>query len=335
MIGVVIFCGVKPCIEFWKTGLIEQRDYLGWDDRVSVCLDNLAWLRERLGRKSEAEHEQDGSKTVRGEPPKNGFDGSLTLPGKRRSCLNRHFHPKLSLRWDGGFIGISGVKAAYNDFQEFPGAAGESVDLGGVRGPLDQRRKDVFATKRHGQTGERDGLKELVVIDFTEPGPAILILWEIPMIFDAETPDFFGARLNVRDWIQVQVVHDVSGVIVDFHAFIRNFTDNISARSAGSGIAAMLFDDQQNTVITGDRSQFPKSFDPYRTTAAFRMAEGENLGNPRCGGLANPVRQDFKGIFGFRIDSRKHHQRSQSSIPASHTEFFRRARRSFRLKNRK
>jgi hypothetical protein len=44
-------------------------------------------------------------------------------------------------------------------------------------------------------------MKESVVVDFAEPRPAVLILWPVAVILDAETSNFLGAFLDVGNGV--------------------------------------------------------------------------------------------------------------------------------------
>src|SRR5262249_28247434 len=133
-----------------------------------------------------------------------------------------------------------GLESADYHFQELTCPPGQRVDALRVVRPGNHGGEDVFAAQGHRQTGKGHGFEQPVMVDFAETGSAILIPRKVAVILDAEAPKFRGAFLDVGNGIDVEVIHDIAGIVVDLDAVVRNFADDLGAGLAGSGVSAVL-----------------------------------------------------------------------------------------------
>ena len=95
------------------------------------------------------------------------------------------------------------------------------------------------------------------MVDLAEAGAAVLVLGEVAVVLDAEAADLVGARLDVGDRVDVEVVHHVAGVVVDLDPLVGDLADDRGAGGAGAGLAAVLLDDDRHAVVAGDRAELP------------------------------------------------------------------------------
>ncbi len=154
------------------------------------------------------------------------------------------------------------------------------------------------------------------MVDLAEAGAAVLVLRPVAMILHAEAADLASTLADVGDRIEVQIVHHVPGVVVDVYAGVVHFANDLGAGFAGSGRAAVLFDDDQHSVVASDRAEGFESLDPHRAVATLRMSEGQHLADPRRRGLLDPLSQHLQPARMLRIDRGEHHHRFQSEIAA-------------------
>ena len=105
------------------------------------------------------------------------------------------------------------------------------------------------------------------------------------MVFDAEAADRFGTRLDVieRVHLAARVVHHVAGVVVDLNVRVGDFADDLASQLARF---AVLFDDDQYSVIAGDRAELLESFDPDFSIRSLCMTERQSALCPD--GFYNP-----------------------------------------------
>ena len=165
------------------------------------------------------------------------------------------------------------------------------------------------------------------MVDLAEPRSAVLIFRPVSMIFHAEAVNDVGTFLNVRNWIDVVVVHDVSCVVVDSHACVVNFTNDLGTRFACTCRSTMLLHHDQHSVVPSDRSELLESFDPEFTTTTFRMSECQNLPDARRRCLFDPLSQHANPVICFRINGREHHDWLKAEVTALHSQILRLLRR--------
>ena len=141
--------------------------------------------------------------------------------------------------------------------------------------------RDVLAAQRHRPPGERDRVQQLVMVDLAEAGAAILVLRQVAVVLDAEAAHLVGARSDVRDRIDVEVIHHVAGVVVDLDVVVADLAGDLGAGRAGAGLAAVLLDDDQHAVVAGHRAQFLEALDPELAVAALGVAERQHVRHAR------------------------------------------------------
>jgi hypothetical protein len=100
------------------------------------------------------------------------------------------------------------------------------------------------------------------VVDLAKTGAAILIQRPIAMILHAKAVNHICALPDVRNWVNIQIVHHIAGVIVHFDPFIIHFPHDLRTRFAGSGRTTMLLDHQQDSVIARDWAELLEPLDP-------------------------------------------------------------------------
>ena len=159
------------------------------------------------------------------------------------------------------------------------------------------------------------------MIDLAQAGATILILGEVPVVLDAKAAHLIGTLFDVRDRIDVQVIHDVAAVIIDLDVGVSHFAGNLGTGHSGPGLAAVLLDDEQHMEILGYRSEFAEAFDPQLTIAALGVSEGQHVGHASGRRLAEAVGQHFHGPRIFRVDAGEHHHRFQSQVAAALGQF--------------
>src|SRR5580765_7412026 len=111
------------------------------------------------------------------------------------------------------------------------------------------------------------------MIDLSESRTAVLVKGKVAMIFDTETPHLVRAFLDIRNWIKIQVVHDIARVIADLNSFVCDLANDFCARDTCSCVAPVLFQNHDYSVVAGDRPQCFEALDPEGTVAPFRVAE--------------------------------------------------------------
>ncbi len=62
-----------------------------------------------------------------------------------------------------------------------------------------------------------------------------------------------GALEDVRDRIDVQVVHHVARIVVDLDIRMADLADDLAAGLTRAGCAAVLLDDDHHAAVGGDR----------------------------------------------------------------------------------
>ena len=154
------------------------------------------------------------------------------------------------------------------------------------------------------------------MVDLAEPGAAILVLGEIAVVLDAETPDVRGAGAKVRDRVNVQVVHHVAGVVIDLDPFVVHLADDRGAGGAGAGLAAVLLDHDRHTVVPRHRPELLEPLDPELAVAAPGMTEREHVPQRAGRRLADPRSEHRHGIGCLGIDHREHQQRLEAEVAA-------------------
>ncbi len=174
-----------------------------------------------------------------------------------------------------------------DDLQKLPCPPGQPVDVLRSAGPGQRRSEDVLAAERHGATRERHRRQQPVVVDLAQAGTAILILRKHPMVLDAEAAHRAGTLGQVRQRIDLVVIHHVTGVVADLDAVVVHLADNLGQGGPGAGVAAVLLDRDQHAVIPRDRPQFLEIAHPHLAIVAPRVAHGQHLADPRRGGLAD------------------------------------------------
>src|SRR5207247_10827173 len=100
----------------------------------------------------------------------------------------------------------------------------------------------------------------------------------------------------VRDGIDIQIIHDIAGVVIYLDSFIGHLTDDLSAGRSGSGVATVLLDNDQHSMITSPRPQLLKALHPELAVTSFSMTTSYDLRDAPRGGLPDPVGQDLHGV---------------------------------------
>ncbi len=85
----------------------------------------------------------------------------------------------------------------------------------------------------------------------------------------------------------------LAGVVIHANARIVHFLDDLCTGLPRACRTAVLLDDQQHVIVTGDRTQLLESFDPQLAIAALGMPEREDLWDAGRGGLTKAVGQQF------------------------------------------
>ncbi len=106
------------------------------------------------------------------------------------------------------------------------------------------------------------------MIDLPKARAAILVPGEIAMVLDAKATHFLGACPNVGNRIDVEVIHHIACVVVDFDPLVADLADDGGARGPRAGFAAVLFDDDRHTVVACHRAELLESLDPEFAVAA-------------------------------------------------------------------
>src|SRR5262245_53878898 len=165
------------------------------------------------------------------------------------------------LTYISGISGL-GLQPLDHNFQKLPRPPGQGVHSVGFLGTGNDGGEDVFTAERHGAAGERDRGEQAVVVDFSQAGSTIALFRKAAVVLDAKTADLVRTLLDVREGIEVQVIHHVAGVVIDLDALVGHFAGDGGTGGSGAGVAAVLFDNEEHAVLPGDRPQFLETLDP-------------------------------------------------------------------------
>jgi hypothetical protein len=164
-------------------------------------------------------------------------------------------------------------------------------------------------------------MQQPVMVDLAQARTAVFVLGPIAVIFDTEAAHHVGAFLDVRNRIDVQIVHHVAGIVVDHDMRMAYFADDLGTRFARARRAAVLLDHQDHPVILSDRAEPLEPFDPHRSVAALGVSERQHLRDTGRRGLLDPLGQHFQAARALGVDDREHHQRFEPQIAAAARQF--------------
>ena len=94
---------------------------------------------------------------------------------------------------------------------------------------------------------------------------------------------------------------------------IIHFADDLAGDLARF---AVLFDDEQNAEVAGDRAELLESLDPELAILAVGVAERQDVRDFGGGGLLEAVREHFDAVWRLGIDAREHHDGRQAHVAA-------------------
>src|SRR5437764_10648415 len=94
------------------------------------------------------------------------------------------------------------------------------------------------------------------MIDRAQPRAAILILRRPTMILDRKSANLAPAGPNIRERIEVFVIHDVAGIVADLETFVADFVHNTRATLSRCRVPPVLLDYYRDAVAPRHRRHF-------------------------------------------------------------------------------
>ncbi len=91
---------------------------------------------------------------------------------------------------------------------------------------------------------------------------------------------------------------------------------------AGAGLAAVLLDHDQHSIVPGDWSEDLQTLHPHRSVGGPGTAEGQDVPDSSSRRLENALLDDVQAVGRIGIDSREHHQRLQTQVAAALAQLF-------------
>src|SRR5262245_55349498 len=158
------------------------------------------------------------------------------------------------------------------------------------------------------------------MINLTQPWSAVFILRKVPMILDAEAANFGNAFADIRKGIDVEIVHDITCVIVHPDACVCNFAYNSCASLSRSSLPAMLFDHHCHAGSTCQGAKDFQVLHPLVPLAALSVTKCKKLRDAGSCRLFDLLLVDLEAISRFHVNCREHQHWSHTQIttPVSH-----------------
>src|SRR5262249_4450208 len=127
----------------------------------------------------------------------------------------------------------------------------------------------------------------------------ILVSGEQTVVLDAEAAHRVGTFADVRQGVDLVVVHHVACVVADLDPVVVHRADDLGQGRARAGVAAVLFDDDKHSVVPRHRSDLLEVPGPNLGIVAFGPAHRQYLANPCRGRLAHTPLERL-GVLGRR-----------------------------------
>ncbi len=111
------------------------------------------------------------------------------------------------------------------------------------------------------------------MVNLAKAGPAVLVPRPIAMVLDAKAAYRIGALLNIRNGIDVQIIHHVAGIVVDADAWVVYLAHDLRARLTRAGGTTVLLDDDKHAMVTANGAQLFEPVDPDLPITSTRMTK--------------------------------------------------------------